>query len=230
MSSSPALQNSAHSSALSGKNLNQANFCRSSRRIWRKNSAANLTVSAKHLWCSILRRLCGSFLSDLSKHLFTFLRHPGVEPTNNHAEQSIRRLVIFRKISFGTRSQSGLKTHSVLPSLVLTAKRQGIDAMDFLKILLTKDTEIAQAALYGNTSWPSCTPEEYNPHAGEIASTFYDSSEMRDWVSVRWNPKGLNCYIWRVDLITWKPDTCYFRRKNLNWLYEWGLWKLNLKR
>ena len=86
------------------------------------------------------------------KHLFTFLRHHGVEPTNNHAEQSIRRLVIFRKISFGTRSQSGLKTHSVLPSLVLTAKRQGIDAMDFLKILLTKDTEIAQAALYRNTS------------------------------------------------------------------------------
>ena len=86
------------------------------------------------------------------KHLFTFLRHPGVPPTNNHAEQSIRRLVIFRKISFGTRSQSGLKTHSVLPSLVLTAKRQGVAPMDFLKILLTKDTAFAQAALYRNTS------------------------------------------------------------------------------
>jgi hypothetical protein len=86
------------------------------------------------------------------KHLFTFLRHPGVEPTNNHAEQSVRHLVIFRKISFGTRSQSGLKTHSVLPSLVLTAKRQGVDAMTFLKILLTKDTENAQAALYRNTN------------------------------------------------------------------------------
>ena len=86
------------------------------------------------------------------KHLFTFLRHPGVAPTNNHAEQSIRRLVIFRKISFGTRSQSGLVTHSVLPSLVLTAKRQGVDPLDFLRILLTKDTATAQAALYHNTS------------------------------------------------------------------------------
>jgi hypothetical protein len=86
------------------------------------------------------------------KHLFTFLRHPGVEPTNNHAEQSVRRLVIFRKVSFGTRSQSGLKTHSVLPSLVLTAKRQGVVPVIFLKVLLTKDTAIAQAALYNNTS------------------------------------------------------------------------------
>jgi hypothetical protein len=86
------------------------------------------------------------------KHLFTFLRYPGVAPTNNHAEQSVRRLVIFRKISFGTRSQSGLKTHSVLPSLMLTAKRQGVAPVDFLTVLLTKDTAIAQAALYNNTS------------------------------------------------------------------------------
>jgi hypothetical protein len=49
--------------------------------------------------------------------LFTFLRYPGVQPTNNQAEQSIRFLVIFRKIMFGTRSQSGLRTHSILPVL-----------------------------------------------------------------------------------------------------------------
>ena len=59
------------------------------------------------------------------KHLFTFLRHPGVPPTNNHAEQSIRFLVIFGKIMFGTRSPQGLRTHSILPSLVLTFMRQG---------------------------------------------------------------------------------------------------------
>lgn len=86
------------------------------------------------------------------KHLLTFLRHHGVPPTNNHAEQSIRRLVIFRKISFGTRSQSGLKTHSVLPSLLLTAKRQGVEPMKFLRILLTRDTATAQATLYNDSS------------------------------------------------------------------------------
>ncbi len=86
------------------------------------------------------------------KYLFTFLRHPGVPTTNNHAEQSIRHLVIFRKTSFGTRSESGLKNHSILTSLVQTARRQGVHPLQFLQILLTASTSDAQAALYQNYS------------------------------------------------------------------------------
>jgi hypothetical protein len=86
------------------------------------------------------------------RFLFTFLQRPGVPPTNNHAEQSLRHPVIFRKISFGTRSESGLKTHSILPSLVQTARRQGIHPREFLQTLLTADTATAQAALYNNSS------------------------------------------------------------------------------
>ena len=86
------------------------------------------------------------------KFLFTFLRRPGVPPTNNHAEQSLRHLVIFRKICFGTRSESGLKTHSILPSLVQTARRQGVHPRKFLQTLLTANTAMAQAALYNNSS------------------------------------------------------------------------------
>jgi len=86
------------------------------------------------------------------KFLFTFLRYPGVPPKNNHAEQSLRHLVIFRKICFGTRSESGLKAHSILSSLVQTARRQGVHPGQFLQILLTADTPTAQAALYNNSS------------------------------------------------------------------------------
>jgi transposase len=86
------------------------------------------------------------------KFLFTFLRRPGVPPTNNHAEQSLRHLVIFRKICFGTRSDSGLKTHSILPSLVQTARRQGVHPRKFIQTLLTADTATAQATLYSNSS------------------------------------------------------------------------------
>jgi len=86
------------------------------------------------------------------KFLFTFLRRPGVPPTNNLAEQSLRHLVIFRKICFGTRSDSGLKTHSILPSLVQTARRQGVLPREFLETLLTADAATAQAALYNNSS------------------------------------------------------------------------------
>ena len=114
---------------------------------------------------SELKKLCANTLSYKpaetlraaligkdQQFLFTFLRYPGVQPTNNQAEQSIRFLVIFRKIMFGTRSQSGLRTHSILPSLVLTAIRQGQHPRKFLQTLLTSDTPTAQAALYNNSA------------------------------------------------------------------------------
>jgi transposase len=84
--------------------------------------------------------------------LFTFLRHQGVPPTNNHAEQSLRHMVIFRKLSFGTRSETGIRTHSILPSLVQTARRQCVSPINFFQTLFTADTPTAQAALYGNSS------------------------------------------------------------------------------
>ena len=94
-----------------------------------------------------------SFLTGPESHsLFTFLRHKGVQPTNNHAEQSLRHMVIFRKLSFGTRSQTGIMTHSILPSLVQTARRQSVSTIDFLQTLLTSNIQTAKAALYRNSS------------------------------------------------------------------------------
>lgn len=84
--------------------------------------------------------------------LFTFMDYPEVEPTNNQAEQSLRNLVIFRKICFGTRSPEGSYSHGVLPSLLLTAKRQGVHPLNFFSTLFTSDTSIAQAALYNDSS------------------------------------------------------------------------------
>jgi len=84
--------------------------------------------------------------------LFTFLGYPDVEPTNNHAEQSIRNLVIFRKISFGTRSADGSRTHSILPSLILTAQRQNQHPLQFLQTLFTTKSATAQEALYNNST------------------------------------------------------------------------------
>jgi len=84
--------------------------------------------------------------------LFTFLDYPDVQPTNNQAEQSLRNMVIFRKICFGTRSPEGSLSHSVLPSLLLTARRQEKHPLDFFKTLFISSTATAQAALYKNSS------------------------------------------------------------------------------
>jgi len=112
---------------------------------------------------SICAGTCDSEKAETLKHrlldsnkeynrLFTFLDYPGVKPTNNHAEQSLRNIVIFRKICFGTRSPEGSRSHSILPSLLLTAKRQGKHPLAFFKTLFTSNTATAQAALYKNSS------------------------------------------------------------------------------
>lgn len=84
--------------------------------------------------------------------LFTFLTVADLAPTNNHAEQALRSPVIFRKICFGTRSPEGSRSHSVLPSLLLTAQRQKHHPLKFFQSLLTTDTASAQAALFNDSS------------------------------------------------------------------------------
>jgi len=83
--------------------------------------------------------------------LFTFLRVPGVEPTNNHAEQSLRCMVIMRKICFGTRSQAGSDSHSILTSLLQTARRQGKNRVQFLVTLLTQPLAAARNAMFADS-------------------------------------------------------------------------------
>ena len=84
--------------------------------------------------------------------LFTFLEVNGMPPTNNHAEQSLRLAVIFRKISFGSRSLLGAQTMATNLSLLTTAKRQNKNPVDLLKTLLLRggDTPISDIYAPGN--------------------------------------------------------------------------------
>ena len=61
--------------------------------------------------------------------LFVFVHQAGVSPTNNAAEQALRKSVIYRKLSFGTESQSGSRTLSVILSVVETSRRLGRHAL-----------------------------------------------------------------------------------------------------
>lgn len=56
-----------------------------------------------------IRGLSGA-CADMLAHkdaFFTFARHPGVEPTNNHAERALRPFVLWRKTSYGSQSERG---------------------------------------------------------------------------------------------------------------------------
>ena len=53
---------------------------------------------------------------------FTFLRHPGIPVDNNKAERCLRHLVIKRRTSFGSKTQRGAETTSILASIILSLK------------------------------------------------------------------------------------------------------------
>ena len=60
--------------------------------------------------------------------LFTFLRCPGLDATNNAAERAIRGMVIARKVWGGNRTWEGARTQQILASVLRTCWQQGKDA------------------------------------------------------------------------------------------------------
>jgi transposase len=65
--------------------------------------------------------------------LLTFLRCPGVEPTNNRAERAIRPAVIVRKISGGSRAMPGARAHAVIASILRSAGHLGASLLDLIR-------------------------------------------------------------------------------------------------
>jgi len=80
------------------------------------------------------RDVCGT-CRELYKHrewLWTFLRHEGVEPTNNAGERSLRHAVIWRKLSFGTQSASGSRFVETMLTVIETCRQQRRHAFTFI--------------------------------------------------------------------------------------------------
>ena len=64
--------------------------------------------------------------------LWMFLRHEGVEPTNNAGERSLRHAVIWRKLSFGTQSASGSRFVETMLTVIETCRQQGRNVFVFV--------------------------------------------------------------------------------------------------
>jgi transposase len=74
-------------------------------------------------------------------HLFTFLHCPGIEATNNAAEQAIRPAVIARKTWGGNRTHKGARTQQILASVLRTCRQQGKEAFSRLTGLLRSPSQ-----------------------------------------------------------------------------------------
>jgi transposase len=64
---------------------------------------------------------------------FRFLTTPGVEPTNNLAEQAIRFVVIDRLITQGTRSEKGNRWCERIWTVIATCTQQGRSVFEYLE-------------------------------------------------------------------------------------------------
>ena len=84
--------------------------------------------------------------------LWTFAHHPGVEPTNNAAEQALRPAVIWRRLSFGSQSEAGSQFVARILTVITTLNVQKRDVLEFL-------TLACRASRFG-TTMPSLLPQD----------------------------------------------------------------------
>ena len=100
-------------------------------------------------------------LLKLKEALWTFIEKEGIEPTNNLAEQIIRRIVIWRKTSFGTQSPRGTLYLERIMTTVSTCKLQQRNVLSFV-------TEAIRAHL-NNTPAPSLLPKTNESRSLKVA-------------------------------------------------------------
>ena len=97
---------------------------------------------------------CQALANRFRKHgaaYFEFITTPGIEPTNNLAEQAIRFVVIDRYITQGTRSESGNRWCERIWTVIATCALQGKSVYEFLTASVT--------AYWAGTKPPSLVPE-----------------------------------------------------------------------
>jgi transposase len=82
---------------------------------------------------------------------FRFVTTPGVEPTNNLAEQAIRFVVIDRLITQGTRSDRGNRWCERIWTVIATCTQRGRLVFEYL--------EAAVGAWFADTDPPTLLPE-----------------------------------------------------------------------
>ena len=92
-----------------------------------------------------LSGMCATLLDNFDK-LWTFTKVDGMEPTNNLAERDLRKVVIWRKKSHGTRSRRGEVFVERITSVAETLKRHGKNILHYI--------EQAVRSFYANKASP----------------------------------------------------------------------------
>lgn len=98
--------------------------CKRKARFWLEEGMAN--------GGDRLSKLCETLLNSFEK-LWTFTKISEMEPTNNAAERDLRKLVIWRKKSYGTRSDRGKQFVERLTTVAQTLRKQKQNVLSFIQ-------------------------------------------------------------------------------------------------
>lgn len=79
-----------------------------------------------------LAKICWNLLENFEK-LWTFTRITDMEPTNNIAERDLRKLVVWRRKSYGTRSDRGKKFVERVTTAAQTIRKQKGNVLHFIQ-------------------------------------------------------------------------------------------------
>ncbi len=80
-------------------------------------------------WTNPHARRLAKRLLEYGEDLLRFLDVEGVPSSNNKAEREIRPAVLMRKASYGSASDKGAETRSILMSIYRTLKQRGLDPL-----------------------------------------------------------------------------------------------------
>lgn len=79
-------------------------------------------LTQRHYKHSIIRRFVNTLCYRDGENLFRFVTDPNIDSTNNLSERELRKLVIIRKISNGSRSARGANATAMLLSIIQTLR------------------------------------------------------------------------------------------------------------
>jgi transposase len=121
--------------------------CRIGRRRVRladttlKTYAARLEARLEELMCLAPAVEAGVKLQQMIKrtrpYLFVFITHRDIPATNNGSERALRPCAVFRKITNGFRTEWGAMLYADIRSVIETARRRSIGALEAIRLTLT---------------------------------------------------------------------------------------------
>jgi hypothetical protein len=100
----------------------------------RLKRACNLGSKSDH---TKLKSLANEILNDWDA-VVAFVKNPGLPATNNEAERALRWVVLFRKITFGTRTTEGSISYASMISIIETCRLRNVDPWDYIATVLAQ--------------------------------------------------------------------------------------------